>query len=201
MDERFPDLYDLYYFICTCDMSNDENYKYFADRVDMKNFAQWMLLQGYFNNLDPTGNIRYCQGNYPDNKWRLMFFDLDISMANDYAGWENVMDASAQIGRMTRNLLKSELFRQELLETASELYKNGLNHQLVLDTFNTMIEQVADEMPRNLKRWRESIQMYESNLEWQREKFSEFRDQTWLELIQYYTGADDATMAEYFPAQ
>lgn len=197
--EYQPELFGLYQFISTCDMSDSANYAYIADRMDMHSLAQWMCLEGYFNNLDPTGNIRYVRGSMPDGKWRTMFFDLDISMTNGNANLYPVLDTGSQIGRMTTNLLRSAEFRQVLLETASELYKNGLNHELVVGIFDRMVAELENEMPRNIKRWGESQITYNNNIVWQRSLFNAARDQSWKDMIQQLTQADDETMAKYFP--
>ena len=197
--EYQPELFALHNFISTCNINDPDNYAYIADRFDLESLAQWMCLEAYYNNHDPTGNIRYCIGNRPDGKWRTMLFDLDIAFNNTDANIYPVIDTGSQIGRMTTNLLRSPEFRQLLLETASQLYKNGLRHELLLEVFNEMVETVEPEMDRNLSRWGESRVLYDHNLVWQRSLFGEARDQSWLRVIQNITGADDETMREYFP--
>ena len=165
----------------------------------MESLAQWLLLETYFNNLDPTGNIRYCRGNRPDGKWRTMFFDLDISMTNNNASIYPMISTDSQIGRMLTNLLRAPQFRQVLLETASGLYKNGLSYSLALEILDELVEEASSEMDRNLSRWGENKVIYERTLEGQRAVFTQARDDSWLRIIQDYTEADDATMAAYFP--
>ena len=197
--EYQPELLQLYNYIVSHSMADDSCYEYVADRMDMQSLAQWLLLETYFNNRDPTGNIRYCQGNQPDGKWRTMFFDLDISMENNHAAIWSMIDQNSQIGRICSSLLRSPQFKQLLLETGSGLYKNGLSYTLALEILDRMVDELSSEMSRNLKRWGESQQLYESNLIKQRAVFSQERDDSWLEIIKLYTGADDETMATYFP--
>ncbi len=197
--EYQPELLQLYNYIVSHSMADDSCYEYVADRMDMQSLAQWLLLETYFNNRDPTGNIRYCQGNQPDGKWRTMFFDLDISMENNHAAIWAMIDQNSQIGRICSSLLRSPQFKQLLLETGSGLYKNGLSYTLALEILDRMVDELSSEMSRNLKRWGESRQLYESNLIKQRAVFSQERDDSWLEIIKLYTGADDETMATYFP--
>ena len=200
--EYQPELFELHNFIVSCDINNPDNYNYIADRVDLQTFAQWLALETYFNNRDTAGNIRYCRGVQPDGKWRTMFFDLDISMENGYAlMWEITNPGESQIGRMLTNLLRSAEFRQLLLETASGLYRNGLSYELALEILNRMVDELAPEMDRNLARWGESPIGTANNLEAQRRVFTPQRDQSWLDIIQYATGASDAQMQEYFPAR
>ncbi len=197
--EYQPELFQLHNFIVACNMYDPENYQYIADRMDMESMAQWLLLETYFNNLDPTGNIRYVSANQPDGKWRTMFFDLDISMTNNHASIYPMIETSSQIGRMLSNLLQAPQFRQTLLETASGMYKNGLSYELALEILDRLAEEAADEMPRNLGRWGESPQLYENTMAWQRSVFTQERDDSWLEIVRIYSGADAETMAAYFP--
>lgn len=197
--EYQPELYALHNFIVGSNMYDSSNYQYVADRMDMESLAQWLLLETYFNNLDPTGNIRYSIGNQPDGKWRTMFFDLDISMTNGHASMYPMIETSSQIGRMLSNLLNSSEFQKVLLETASGLYNNGLSYTIALEILDRMTEEVANELPRSLSRWGESRQLYENNLAAQRAVFTQARDDSWLEIVQYYTHSDAETMAAYFP--
>lgn len=190
---------ELYNYIVTCNIYNPESYQYIADRFDMESAAQWLLLETYFNNRDTDGNIRYCVGNQPDSKWRTMFFDLDISMENGNAFIGEIINPDSEPGRIMSKLLQSSEFRRVLLETASGLYKNGLGYELALEILDQMIEETAAEMPRNLGRWGESRQLFENNLAKQRAVFTPARDQSWLQIVKTYTGADDETMAAYFP--
>lgn len=198
--EYQPELFQLHNFIISCDISDPENYNYIADRVDLQSMAQWLLLESYFNNRDTAGNIRYFRGVQPDSKWRTMFFDLDISMENENAYmWEITNPSESQIGRMYTNLLRSSEFRQLLLETASGMYKNGLSYEIALEILDRMTAELEPEMDRNLARWGESRVLMENNLAAQRRVFSPNRDASWLQVVQIATGADDETMAEYFP--
>ena len=197
-----PDLYELFAFATSNDMTDPDNYNYVADRLDLVSFAQWLCLETYFNNYDPTGNIRYCLGNQPDTKWRTMFFDLDQALMNqDAAIYEAIGTGHkpSQVGNMLHNLLESEDFRRIFLETAAGMYQNGLNHELLVEIFDRMVEEVAPEMDRNLRRWGESKSAYENNVPWQRGLMGQRRDDRYLEFIQAYAEVDDATMAELFP--
>ena len=197
-----PELFDLVSFATSCNINDPDNYQYVADRLDLVSFAQWICLETYFNNIDPTGNVRYVIGNQPDGKWRTMFFDLDISLTNENASIFEAIGLGhkgSQIGNMLRNLLKNENFREIFLNTAAGMVQNGLNHELLLEIFNRMVEEVEPEMDRNLVRWKESRTLYDNTLVWQRAMMGQKRDDTFLTFIQAYSGADDETMARLFP--
>ena len=194
-----PGMRELYNYIVSCNIYDPESYRYIADRMDMVSVAQWLLLETYFNNRDTDGNIRYCVGDQPDNKWRTMFFDLDISMENGNAFIGEIINPDSEPGRIMSKLLQSSEFRRVMLETASGLYNNGLSYELALEILDRMVDETAAEMPRNLNRWGESRQLLESNLARQRAVFTPARDESWLQIVKAYTGADDETMAAYFP--
>ena len=197
-----PELYDLFMFATYKDMTDPDNYNYVTDRLDLVNFAQWICLETYFNNYDPTGNIRYCLGNQPDNKWRTMFFDLDQGLMNQDASIFEALGMGhkpSQVGYMLCNLLKNENFRRIFLETAAGMYQNGLRHELLVEIFDRMVAELEPEMDRNLSRWGESKALYENNVPWQRDMMGQRRDDRFLDFIQAYSEADDATMAELFP--
>jgi len=198
--EYQPELFSLYSFITSCDISDPDNYNYIADRMDLQSLAQWLLLETYFNNRDTAGNIRYCRGTQPDSKWRTMFFDLDIAMENPNPYlWEIVNPGDSQIGRILSKLLRADGFKQIMLETASGLYKNGLSYELALEILDRMVEELEPEMGRNLGRWGEARSLMENNLAAQRRVFSADRDAAWLQIVQSVTGASNETMQEYFP--
>lgn len=180
------------------DMRQPENYEWACSVLDMESLCQWLALESYFNNLDPSGNLRYVSSDATGGRWRIAFFDLDIAMTNDYAGWEDLFNQDYQIGKVTTSLLRNPDFVDTLLSTAARLYHNGLDSDLVLQTMDELAEELDDEARRDLLRWRESYDMYEYNLGRQRSRFNEQRTAYWLFSLQQITGASDETMEFYF---
>ncbi|MCR5664822.1 MAG: CotH kinase family protein [Oscillospiraceae bacterium] len=180
------------------DMSQPENYEWACSVLDMDSLCEWMALEAYFNNLDPSGNLRYVSSDATDGRWRIAFFDLDIAMTNDNAYWGDLFNREYQIGKVTSNLLNSPAFKETLLRSAARLYQNGLSSDLVLQTMDELLDELGDEAQRDLRRWRESADQYRLNLDRQRSRLGEQRTATWLLELQQWTGVSDATMREYF---
>lgn len=189
----------LFQYIASKNMNNPEYYAYASERFDMESLAQWLCLESFFNNADPTGNIRYFKSTLEGSKWKMMFFDLDQSMSNDYISWDIMTNISCQIGGVCYSLVKSDMFKQQLLTTASQLLDNGLNSDTVLSVFDEMIDEVDEEMPRNLKRWNFKEEYHESLIEWQKSKFTRERTEKWLQGLKDILRVDTDTMHEYFP--
>lgn len=193
------ELFELHKFISTKPMSDPDNYAMAAEKLDMGSLARWMCIEGFLNNLDPTGNIRYIKGSDPDSKWQLALFDFDISMTNGVASLTTVLDRGSQIGRMTSSLRSSPEFCTLLLETASKLYKNGLTSETLVKIFDEMSENLSGDIERDLKQWGESMKLYENSLKSMRAYLVGEREESWVKLLQVYTRADDDVMAQYFP--
>ena len=194
------DLYSLIRYIATHDMSKEQYYSYVDQRFDLKSLALWMCLESYFNNADPTGNIRYFWDNVAVNsKWQVMFFDLDISLGNEHALWDKLVDPSSQIGGICRSMLKSDEFKAILLDTASELMENGLSDDLCRDTVISMIDELEPESARNLSRWKESRKVYEKYKTHMSEAFSNGRIESWLSGLKSLLKASNELMSLYFP--
>ncbi len=194
------DFYSLVKYIASHNMNNEQYYSYVDERLDLRSLALWMCLESYFNNADPTGNIRYFRDDVSANsKWQIMFFDLDISMGNEHARWEQLIDPSSQIGGVCKAMLKSNQFKTLLLETSAQMLEKGLSDEFCLETVNSMFDELEPESARNLKRWKESRGMYEKYKTHMTEVFSNGRVESWLAGLKTILKADKDTMAMYFP--
>ena len=84
--------------------SNDEAYAYMASRMDMGNFANYMLAEMYIHNGDwPNNNVRVWKS--PESPlWKFMVYDLDHGYdwkwgVNGFDKHENMFDWVKQGGR------------------------------------------------------------------------------------------------------
>lgn len=195
---KFGELYELFEYIIHHDMTDPVYYAYAADHLDMESLANWMALEAYFNNFDIAGNIRYVKGDVPDSKWRIALFDLDISMTSVYAGWEQVFHPGYQIGQVTNALRKSPQFRQTVLECASTLYHNGLTDSYMLSVYDDIIAQIDPEMERDCLRWRNSIDLWNWNVQVQRSRFCPERTAWWLKSLSDEFDFSEEVMQKYF---
>ena len=198
---KFGELYELFEYIIHHDMTDPECYAYASDRLDMASLANWMALEAYFNNFDIAGNIRYIKRDVPDSKWRLALFDLDISMTSVYAGWEQVFQPGYQIGQVTNSLRKSPQFRQTVLECASTLYHNGLTDSYMLSVYDDIIAQIDPEMERDCLRWRNSLDLWNWNVQVQRSRFCPERTSWWLKSLSDEFDFSEEEMQTYFGSQ
>ena len=192
-------LTSIFQFIARNIMSDSDNYAFADEKLDLQSFAQWLCLESYFNNNDPTGNIRYVRSTAEGSKWRAMFFDLDQSMSNENTDWSIIYRTDTQIGGVLNSLCKSDEFKKLVLKTAAELMQNGLGDELVTETLNNMAAETIGEMPRNMKRWFGYMDYYESSMQDQLDCFTPGRTTDWLERMKTALKVDDETLHSYFP--
>lgn len=64
-------------YITNTNISNDYNFAYVEDQIDIKNYALYQATEIYINNGDwPSHNIKYWK--HPDGKWRWILYDTDF---------------------------------------------------------------------------------------------------------------------------
>lgn len=135
------------------DLSEAENYRLIAERLDLDSLIDWVILEGWCGNLDlQSGNLRYVRSTENDGKWRLMLYDLDST----FASAENCFDLlsppsleNRQIGRLLSALLRNADFRDRLLRRAAELFAGPLRDEALLAEIDSLEAILAPEIPRN----------------------------------------------------
>lgn len=90
--QHYQDLYD---FVLNSEMSDNNNFNYAANRMDMDNYIDYNIIHIYTRNTDwPGNNVRYWRyldgdpfEDLPygqDGRWRWMVFDLDFGFGLDF---------------------------------------------------------------------------------------------------------------------
>ncbi|MCR5274507.1 MAG: lamin tail domain-containing protein [Clostridiales bacterium] len=177
------DLLEIIVDAATSDMSKEENYLRVAEKLDLPAMADWLLLEGYFNNHDVGGNIRYVYGDNTGGKWRPTFYDLDISMAGRAPGFSVALYGTDQVNSIFLNLMKSPLFRELVKERALVLLRNGLAGDLTLSVINEFAELLEPEIPREAQRWVGSVDTWERELGMIRLYFAPSRTEMYIDEV------------------
>ena len=182
---------------CRINMAEDANYEWACQHWDMENIADWMLLEGYFNNTDVGGNVRYIYGDNTGGKWKLAYYDFDIALTNASPGFGDTVYGSNQINSIMQSFLKSPRFRKLVAERCVMMLDNGLADNIALQIINECAEEVAPEIARDTKRWRPSTE-WESGLRSTRRFFSDDRIPAFINVVSKLLKLTDEEKAEYF---
>ena len=181
------DWVELMDFVKSHNLADAENYKYVTDRVDVQNYADYIISEIWCGNTD-AGNIRCFKSSEADNKWRWIMYDTDLGfqlgqkgiafrMLNPAGNGANNMFSTALIN----GLLKNKDFRNLFVKRLEYLMKNIWSTERVLSMIDKFSDAIKDEIPRNTERW-------EASREWA----------TQVEYLRQFTKARQALLKNEF---
>lgn len=151
-------------YVKTHNLADSTCYKYVTDRVDVANYADYVITEMYTENSD-LGNIRFFRSPDIDGKWRWILYDTDMSFrakANTKGGAFAVMNpAGCGAGLMFQTnlingLLKNKDFRELFISRMEYQMKNVWNEERVLAGIDYFAGMIESEVPQDRKRWNTS---------------------------------------------
>lgn len=149
-----------YSFIMANDMSNDENYAYAAEHLDIDSLIGWTIMQAYSGNMDlnpPNARFYFRED---EQKLYYALVDLDLGMNEFYAfpvPYANIYDFNTLLIRMSNN----EQFRLQLARELSRVLHSTMSDENVLALIDSMAEEFRPEMARNGERWEMQLENWE----------------------------------------
>lgn len=153
---------ELKNYVLSHDMSVDSNYAYVEERVDVKNYADYIIAQLYTGNAD-QGNIRYFRSDENDGKWRWLLYDTDLGfqLALKDTAWELLNPAGTGANDaistfLINRLLKNRKFRALFVERLEYQMDNVWNSKRILSRIDEMCDNIRSEVPRNNSRWQKN---------------------------------------------
>ena len=143
-------------FVAYHDMTNEENYRYVCERMDVLNYIDLKIFQAYSGNID-LHNVRYYVSNDPesDGKWRWIFYDQDFAFRDLGSSVARTVEEGYTFisNSLFRNLLKNPEFKDLYLSRTAELFGSALSADTVLARINELYEEALPEMERHCERW------------------------------------------------
>ena len=159
------------------DMTVPENYQELCSRLDINSLIDWVILEGYFSNTDISlGNLKYVKAtNCPDERWRMIFYDLDATFYNMSNGKNWILKKNASfcghISIIMDALLKNEEFKDLFLKRASDIMLNQLPISVIESEIDKLAAEVEHDLPydisgtKNMTQWKKALQMWKDVLE------------------------------------
>lgn len=198
------EIYDLFKFCRTYDLSVDENYEYVASKVDIDSLIDWMIIEGYSTNGDVQQNLRYIRSSDTGGKWQFAFYDLDWSFYYHNA-FKHVLSPHQEWQHLTltRNIIKNAQFREKFLARCSELMATTLSNEHVTERIDYYENLLDPEVPRERQRWSSSYEAWKNKVQYLRdfinigEDGNDQMDNMINKLIDYI-GLTDAEIEKYF---
>lgn len=129
-EEADTSYYEDYKELRSLDMTKEENFAAFKEKVDYQSFLDYFATEVYIANKDwPENNFQMWRTKqndgtkYGDTKWRYMLYDTDFGM-NLYGSSENEVGNAiewAKKDKVFAAVVKNKQFQQDFAETLVEI--------------------------------------------------------------------------------
>lgn len=156
---------ELWKFIRSRDLTDEENYEYVKENICLESVADYYIMQAWSSNMD-SGNVRVYKDSATDGKWKMQFFDLDITFdrfgsTKGYGTVRNMLseyhsgktDGLASYNAMIYKLLEVPEFRTLFRERLYILADTVLSAKHVNEVFEEMRDQIINDMEYSIPRW------------------------------------------------
>lgn len=155
-------------YIENTDLSNDDNFEYVKEKIELENYALYQVTEIYINNTDwPSKNIKFW--NHPRGKWRWILYDTDFGFGpywetNDYymntltfaleengPEWPNPPWSTL----LFRRLITNTGFRNMFINRYADELNSRFLPQHVKAHFEHISESIQTEVEAHYTRWGE----------------------------------------------
>lgn len=196
----YTEIFSLLQFCKKNDLSVQENYEYFASRMDISSLIDWLIFEGYGSNSDIQQNLRYFKSTAHGDKWQFAYYDLDWAWYFNN-GFINVMspDRDWQHLPFGQEPFANPQFREQFFTRAAELKNGILSNESVLARIDHYKELLAPEVAREKARWGGSYHAWENNIEKMRSYITE--NDHWGRMINQlhtFAGMTEEEYQKYF---
>ena len=160
------------------DLSKDANVKRLSEFMDIDDFIRYNIAETYSDNRDAGGNIRYFRERSDSAKWRWVFYDLDMGLANNgYTGYKrNTIKKFTSVNSeswpdpawstfIIRKLLTNTQLQHQYINTICDYFNTILSPESASKKLDDMAELIETEMPNHLDRWGSSMKNWRFHLD------------------------------------
>ncbi len=153
---------ELLDFVSNNDLTIQSNYDYVKTQMDITEFMNYFITELFVCNHDWLyQNIKCWRDNEPGGKWRWLLYDLDWGFSGELTGkTEDYTDNTFQwiqeqgeVSLLFQSLMKNEEFKLEFIQRFATHLNLTFQTDRVLNTIETMAEQISPEIPRQIERW------------------------------------------------
>lgn len=167
-DEHFKQFYE---WMETADLTDDNQYQYVTQMLDIEETIDYLLLELFTANQDwPANNLRCWQaGNGP---WRWLFYDGDACF-NRYFGvygnatyeGSNTWPSSTHSTLFFRKLFQNDSFRKAYYTRLTELNQSYFSYHYTQTLYNEILNLLENHIERQIERFNKPA----DRKEWERD--------------------------------
>lgn len=166
-EEDLEDYRQFTIWAATADMTKEENYREFCEKMDVQSFMDYMTVETYINNHDwacgYSNNWIVWRSNTVDStipradgKWRFILYDLDFAAglyeSDETAYWYDTLNnmyidsEEFDLPEMLKNLCRNEEFKQAFYDNYIAIMENCFDSSEVDDVINDYVKTYGKAM-------------------------------------------------------
>jgi hypothetical protein len=208
------DYISLENFMASHDLSVQADYDYVADRIDINEYINYLIIEMFFANLDwPGNNVKYWRQRSTNGKWRWMLFDLDFTLGiYDFNPAFDMFTFTAEPNGpdwpnppwstfLYRNLLENQGFRDLFVQKFMMHLNTTLKPANVIHVIDSLCGIISNDFPAHIARWNEpwSMEQWNSNVE-QLRTFAHLRpDYVWQTMRNFFSLGPEVYLSVDYP--
>lgn len=158
--------------------SDPKALKYISSQMDIDDYILYNISEVYTGNEDAGGNIRYFKGYNEGEKWRWVFYDLDLGLgihgSEEYK--ENTLDkftrASGEIWpnpswstQIIRKILENDSLKYLYINQYADLLNTNFRKDIAVHLLDSLIDIKSQEIGAHLDRWKIRQSTYNQNVD------------------------------------
>lgn len=182
---------NLYNFITSNNMAVQANYTQAANRIEVMSVIDYMIINTWSVNSDWVNwNSMWWRGNgTPNVKWRYVNWDMDntFNLGQNYSGWptttfnadpcalsSSFTNAGANMGHFDifNSLMDNPGFKSMFVNRYAQLTQSYFSCNYALAFLDSMIANIAPEMPGQIARWGGNINTWQNNVQLMRDQIT-----------------------------
>lgn len=159
---------ELINYIENTDLSDDTNFEYVNERVDLKQYALYQATNIFINNTDwPGNNIKFWK--HPDTKWRWIMYDTDFgfgpwwnwgnfnentlsfALEPNGGGWPNPSWSTLLFRRLTNNIG----FRNQFINRYADELNTRFLSANIIQHIDQIYASIEPEIYAHFDRWKD----------------------------------------------
>ena len=155
---------DVFFYASNSDLRVQEYYERVASQIDIDNFIDWYVIQGYCANWDLFyRNVTFYRSGETDGKWRVVLYDLDHSFEYHEYAFNNTYRLNYQkslMAQLLSHLLKNEEFKAKYLERTATALSSVFTNERVLARIDELEQIILPDVERDSIRWGRTLKDY-----------------------------------------
>jgi hypothetical protein len=174
---------DLTNFIFTNDMSQQANYEYVKERLEVLSLIDYMIINTHTVCKDWLNwNTAWWRGRKPDGgarKWRYALWDMDATFGH-YINYTNIPNINPNAdpcynenlpadfeghGELISALMQNKEFHSLYVNRYADMNNSFLSCEYMTALLDSLIDRITPEMPRQIERWGGNYAEWEGNVQ------------------------------------